>query len=211
MKATQGTSGKDGQFAHYISRINELEQNTHVTIVHGSYHFLSSDPTQSGKDQADAYVDYVELHGGFRKGDLPPAVDLEWDATCESCPDRWITNKRMPDDIIQSTRDFVSEVYSRTHFTPLIYTNRAFLDHVKIVLPKDVDKLAGNSQYWIFDLDGDDRKIEHPNAASNLPHVLWQFSFTGRLSNSDAFGDKDIDTDVFQGTPEQFAESILNK
>jgi lysozyme len=209
MKATQGTTAKDGQFAHYIDRINEVEQSKHVTIVHGPYHFLSSDPKQSGKAQADAYVDYVELHGGFNKGDLPPAVDLEWDVACGGCPDRWLDNKRTPDQIIQTTLDFVNEVSARTHYSPLIYTNRTFLDHVKIMSPNDVARLAVNSRYWIFDLDSADRKIEHPNDANNLPHLLWQFSFTGRLSNS--FSDKDIDTDVFQGTPEQFADTVLNK
>lgn len=77
IKATQGTSSKDAKFAQFWDGMGKLDPA--VKVPRGAYHFLSS--TSPGKPQADAFVDYITLHGGIKTGDLPPVVDLEWDVT----------------------------------------------------------------------------------------------------------------------------------
>jgi lysozyme len=58
-------------------------------IPRGAYHFLSADKSMTGTAQADRFLAYVSLHGGFKDGDLRPALDLEWDRACPSCADSW--------------------------------------------------------------------------------------------------------------------------
>lgn len=197
MKATQGTRYKDETFAPNWKAMAALPEAQH--IPRGAYHFLSADAGMSGKAQADSFVDYVALHGNFRKGDLPPAMDLEWDKKCKTCPDRW--KDRSPTEIVDTAVEFLNRVKERTGRMPLIYTNKSFLNDVRITKPELVNKLTAGYKVWIFDLDGRDRRLELPNPDRNLKHVLWQFSFTGALPG--IYGGN-FDVSVFKGTTEQF-------
>ena len=81
MKATKGTNYFDGQFSGNWKTAGEQK------IPRGAYHFLSSDPAMTGKKQADTFIKFA---GSFKDDDdLLPALDLEWDVTCQKCPDRW--------------------------------------------------------------------------------------------------------------------------
>jgi lysozyme len=203
-KATQGTDYADPTFDHNWKTLAALPDDQ--KIPRGAFHFLSSDPAMNGKAQADRFVDYVNLHGKFANGDLRPALDLEWDVTCKTCPDRWQTNHRTPADIIKTTVDFLNEVRSRTNRKPLLYTNKSFLNDNHIDSSAFISQLPEDVKIWIFDVDGHDRKIELPNAATNLDHVLWQFSFGGVLTNG--FGGN-FDVDVFKGSPSQFDQVLV--
>jgi lysozyme len=210
VKATQGTNFADNTFDHNWKTLGGLPVGPNgQKITRGAYHFLSSDPKMSGKAQADSYVDYVNLHGGWQAGDLLPALDLEWDVACSDrtkCPDRWQTNHRTPDDIVGTALDFIAEVNGRIGRSPMIYTNKSFLNDEKITSADLVNKLTTGHKIWIFDLDSGDRKVELPNPASNLAHVLWQFTFSAKLASgfSGAF-----DGNVFKGTPDDFKAALL--
>src|SRR5262249_6870419 len=91
-KATEGTDYADKTFGNRWVRMKALPASQR--IPRGAYHFLSAAKGMSGTQQADRYLDYVNLHGGFEVGDLRPALDLEWDKACRSCADRWA--KRSP-------------------------------------------------------------------------------------------------------------------
>jgi lysozyme len=110
LKATQGTTYKDDTFAPNSKVLSNLKAQEQ--IPYGAYHFLSSDGSQSGEDQADSFVTYVNLHGGFREGNLRPAVDLEWDRACKTCQDRW--DNRSSQELISTTRAFVNRVKATT-------------------------------------------------------------------------------------------------
>jgi lysozyme len=202
-KASQGARSRDKTFGANWKTLGTLPDG--AKIPRGAYHFLSSDPTMSGKDQADNFVDYVNSVGGFQSGDLPPAMDLEWDKTCEKCPDRWQTNHRTAEQIVSTSLDFLTRVKERTGRTPMIYTNKSFLKDEHITDPELARKLTGGYKIWIFDLDNRDRTIELPNPASNLAHVLWQFSFHGKLSGSYPH---EFDVSVFKGTPDAFKAAL---
>ncbi len=193
IKATQGTDYADKTF--------DRNWNGVAGIPRGAYHFLSSDPKMSGKAQADSFVDYVNLHGKFAATDLPPAVDLEWDVTCQKCPDRWKTRNRSPQDIVGTAVDFMNRVKERTGRTPVLYTNKTFLNDNKITDPQLVSKLTTGFKVWIFDVDNHDRTLELPDPKKNLDHVLWQFSFGGSVPGPYS---GDVDVEVFKGKPEDF-------
>jgi lysozyme len=206
-KATQGTNFADPTFDHNWKTLGGLAADKKVP--RGAFHFLSSDPSMTGKAQADRFVDYVNLHGKFLDGDLRPALDLEWDVTCGDrvkCPDRWLTNHRTPAEITQTTADFVNEVNARTGRKILLYTNKSFLKDVHIDSTQFLQQMPATVKIWIFDLDGHDNNIELPNPANNLPNVLWQFTFSGDLPG---FGKK-FDVDVFKSkTPNLKPEEVM--
>lgn len=190
-KATQGTDYADPTFDHNWKTIGGLTADK--KIPRGAFHFLSSNSSMSGKAQADSFVDYVTKHGNFLDGDLRPALDLEWDVTCKTCPDRWKT--RTPQEIIKTTIDFANEVNARTGRKTLLYTNKSFLTDNHIDGTDFVKQLPTTVRIWIFDVDGHDRNVELPNPANNLPYLLWQFSFGGVLTSG--FGGN-FDVDVFK-------------
>jgi len=202
IKATQGTKLADGTFDHNWKAAGSLREGQR--IARGAYHFLSSNPKMNGKDQADSFVDYVNQHGGNQAGDLLPVVDLEWDVACQTCADQWKTNKRTPADIVQTTLDFLAEVKARWGRTPAIYTNKVFLSDNKVT-PTLIAKLTQGHKVWIFDLDSHDRSVELPNPANNLDHVLWQFTWTAKLTGPYA---QSFDANVFKGTPAEFNAAL---
>jgi len=203
IKATQGTDTKDSLFAHNWTTAGSLPANQ--KIPRGAYHFLSSDPSMSGKAQADSFVDYVNLHGGFQAGDLPPAVDLEWDVACSTCPDRWTTHHRTTADIIATTQDFAAEVKQKTGRTPMLYTNKSFLKDHQITSAGQIGQITAGYKVWIFDIDSHDRAVELPDPTNNLDHVIWQFSFNAAIGTVFSGG---VDADVFKGTPDAFKAAM---
>jgi lysozyme len=211
-KATQGTGYFDPTFKNNWVNLEDKK------IPRGAYHFLSSSSSQSGKDQADRFLDYVKLAEGggvadkdiFKDGDLRPAVDLEWDVACAdrtSCPDRW--NTRTSDDIVATTAGFIDEVRKRTGWTCLVYTNESFLSdhHIKAA---DYAKLANGKHFWIFDISKADLNLEKPDPSKNLDFVLWQFSWGGRLSPGTGYA-HDVDVNVYIGSANSFKNDFLVK
>jgi lysozyme len=210
IKATEGVKFKDSEFAQSIDAIAALKRDRNITVIHGPYHFLSADPSMSGTAQADAFVAYVNLHGGFNKGDLPPAVDLEWDnRPCQKkCKDYWLM-RNMPEDVIRTTQDFVSEVHRLTGYYPLIYTTRDYLKSLKILTDQDLARITANTKRWIFDMSKNDRTAETPSDSGNMPFFLWQFTASGVLPTIPAYKHL-VDVDVFQGTSQDFSNNVLN-
>lgn len=205
-KATQGTDYADKTFGERWEGMKALPETQR--IPRGAYHFLSSDRSQSGAAQADRFLAYIALHGGFEDGDLRPALDLEWDKACKTCPDRWLKRKRTPQEIITTTLDFVNRVKEQSGWTPLIYTNRSFLRDVGITKPADIQRLTQGQKVWVFDLAKSDLELEIANPAANLPYVLWQFSWGGSLSSGYA---GQLDVDSFKGTEAEFQALFLTR
>jgi lysozyme len=206
-KATQGTDYADKTFDHNWNALAALPDDQ--KIPRGAFHFLSSNPSMSGKAQADSFADYVMKHGGFKLGDLRPALDLEWDVACKGCPDRWVANQRSPAEIIKTTVDFVNQLQARTNRKALVYTNKSFLKDNHIDSAEFMKQLPAGVRIWIFDVDSHDRSLEVPNSATNLQHILWQFSFAGTMPPATGFSGN-FDVDVFKGTPADFNNALVN-
>jgi lysozyme len=206
VKATQGTGLKDSEFGSTWAALAALPDASR--IPRGAYHFLASAFDQSGQDQASRFLAYVNLHGGFRPGDLPPAMDLEWDRICRTCDDRWTTNHRTAEEIIKTARDYLDKIKQDTGRTPLLYTNKTFLADHGITSETQIAALTHGVKVWIFDLSESDRRLEVPNPRQNLPHALWQFSWAGALPAGYL---ADVDVNVFKGSPAAFAAIFLGR
>src|SRR5258708_3590446 len=131
LKATQGTGWKDDNFRDFWPRLVGVASTgrdgvkrdgvpAESRIPRGAFHFLSS--TSPGLAQADSFVDYVTLHGGFKDDDLPPVVDLEWDVT-RTVKDQWVG--KGADAIVKNGLDCLGRIKERTHRTPILYTARS--------------------------------------------------------------------------------------
>jgi lysozyme len=203
IKATQGVDFADKTFPERLAAIKALPGSER--IPYGPYHFLSSDESMSGADQADRLLAYLTLHGGLQDGDLRPAVDLEWDKSCLTCPDRW--SNRSAEELLRTLVDFINRVHKTTGWTPFIYTNVGFLSD-RGLNAAQINLLVHAGRIWIFDLADKDLISEVANPTKNLPYLLWQFSWTGRLSNGYS---GEVDVDSFKGTDAEFNATFLTK
>jgi GH25 family lysozyme M1 (1,4-beta-N-acetylmuramidase) len=104
-KATQDNDFIDPMFVTNIVRARQ------AGLAAGGYHFF--DYTLDGRDQADHFIDRLELAGAI-DGALPPVVDVECWAPIGSSIHA-VSATRL--------RDFVSRVYERTGRLPIIYTS----------------------------------------------------------------------------------------
>ena len=105
IKATQDNDFIDPMFLTNMARARQ------AGLAVGGYHFF--DYTLDGRDQADHFVDRLELAGGI-DGALPPVVDVEcWPPVGSSI--HAVSTARL--------RDFVARVYERTGRLPIIYTS----------------------------------------------------------------------------------------
>ncbi len=194
VKATQGTNFKDGNFRTYWPALASLPPED--AISRGAYHFLSSG--SPGRDQADAFVDYVNLHGGFKSNDLPPAVDLEWDVTTENGPDHW--RGHSADDIIANTLACLRRIKERTNRTPVLYTATSWLKSRGLITISRFSELQA-FPVWIADYDNTRKLSEKPSLPPKTRQVIWQFTSKAKFLPS--IGTK-VDASIFYGTPEQF-------
>ncbi len=104
-KATQDNDFIDPMFVTNMARARA------AGLAAGGYHFF--DYTLDGRDQADHFIDRLELAGAL-DGALPPVVDVECWAPIGSSIHA-VSAARL--------RDFVARVYERTGRLPIIYTS----------------------------------------------------------------------------------------
>ncbi|GAJ96049.1 GH25 family lysozyme [Rhizobium rhizogenes] len=198
-KATQGIKGKDGQFKSYwnaLAKYSGLTVSPADRLSRGAYHFLSS--SAPGKDQADAFVDYVNLNGGFLPGDLPPVMDLEWDVTAAQPVDQW--RGQPTDKIVQNALAFLSRVKERTGRTPIIYTALSWWTDKTI--PSSRFKEFKEYPLWIADYNPKRKLSETPAVPNGAQTVLWQFSDRAHLNSGFSGG---LDASIFYGSEADFA------
>lgn len=199
-KATQGIGSKDALFGGYWSSLATYAAlPPDQRLYRGAYHFLTAaDP---GTDQAGRFVDYVELHGGFKADDMPPCLDLEWDRTATN-PDRW--KGTSPDAILQKAMDWLKEVERRTHRKPMIYTAAAFWKDRGIPL----EKIALFKDYpiWVADYSTSHKASEKPSTIADRKQDMWQFAEDAKLSTGYPGGL--LDANIYYGTFDQFKKDF---
>lgn len=197
IKATQGISSKDKLFHKFWSGVAELPAA--VTISRGAYHFLSSAREASGTAQADAFVDYVQLHGGFRPSDLPPVVDLEWDVSKDK-PDRWVGHSA--DEIVQKTLDCLKQIEARTGRRPMLYTAKSWWSSRTVPLSR-VNEFEGYP-IWIADYNPKRKFSETPAVLPGSITAIWQFTDSAVISEQP----KSYDSSIFYGSREDFVKTF---
>ena len=192
IKATQGTTFADPTFKYNWPNASA------AGIRRGAYHFLSS--STPGKEQADAFVDYLNLHGGLKSDDLPPAIDLEWDVSSTN-PDNW--NGRGEHYIIKSLLDCLQQIEARTGRRPIIYTAKSWWGISTLPL-SDVAKIQGYS-IWIADYNRNRKLSERPQLLPHASNVIWQFTAAAALTEN---SNKPVDASIFYGDADAFRRTF---
>jgi lysozyme len=192
-KATQGTGFKDARFAEYWGKLGALAPDKKV--LRGAYHFLSSSGDAAA--QADSFLKFMALHGGFQPGDLPAVLDLEWDVTGSGAPDRWAGQS--PAQILDKTLAWLKRVEDQTGKIPILYTARSWWRE-RGIPETDFAKLA-HYKIWIADYSASNRASEIPAVPQNAKWHLWQFTEGSRLTKGYS---GTMDANIYKGTEAEF-------
>jgi lysozyme len=198
IKATQGVSSKDKWFKKFWADVGNLPAS--IAVPRGAYHFLSSAYDASGKAQADAFVDYLNLHGGLKAGDLPPVVDLEWDVS-KTNPDRWVGHSA--DEIVAKTLECLKQIEARTGRRPIIYTAKSWFSSKTIPL----SRVGEFKDYpiWIADYNPKRKFDETPAVLPGSLTVIWQFTDKAKIPGLSTDG---FDSSIFYGSDAKFRETF---
>lgn len=106
MKATEGSTIEDEKFAENRQKAQKAE------LLCGVYHFFSFD--SAGKTQAENFINTL---GSDLKGELLPAVDVEYDGDKEQ-------NPPAKEDAVRELKVFLQMLEKAYGVKPLIYTGR---------------------------------------------------------------------------------------
>lgn len=170
IKASEGVELTD---KNYVDNYTEAKNNG---IVPGMYHFFIF--KEDGILQAKYFLE--KLH--YRKGDLPPAVDVEYSSSNKRNTEKAVIKER-----ITELRQFDSVIYAKKHFHPVLYTNKeCYEDLIRDKFP--------NNDLWLCNLSEAPDDNMYPN------WVLWQHSHKGKLSGLKS----KTDMNVFYSTKEEF-------
>ncbi|GAB3898049.1 GH25 family lysozyme [Kibdelosporangium lantanae] len=116
VKATRGLTTTDEYLA------TDLPAARAAGLAVAPYHFYTGTAADTGGAQADRFIAAVKAVGytGKRAGDLPPVFDLEkMDDGSGRCP---------PFATVADTRAWLDKVQAAFGRTPIIYTQKSFLD-----------------------------------------------------------------------------------
>ena len=199
-KATQGTAFKDAKFAGFWKALDQLPADQKV--LRGAYHFLSS--ADAPATQAERFVAYVNLQGGFKDGDLPPVMDLEWDKASANGIDRW--QNLSAKQIVTNALAFLARVQQLTGKTPMMYTARSWW--VERGIPEsDIAKFAQYS-VWVADYSRASLSTEIPASPNKVKPAFWQFSESSKLRSGFTGS---FDANLFKGSEEDFQALFFPK
>ncbi|MBV8711126.1 MAG: peptidoglycan-binding protein [Solirubrobacterales bacterium] len=106
IKATEGLDYRDPDFADNWGNAGI------AGLLRGAYHFARPQPGRTGAQEAAWFCAAMNRLGAWHKGNLPPALDLEWSSGLSAA------------EVHGWAGAFVAELHRRTGRTPMIYTGR---------------------------------------------------------------------------------------
>ena len=172
IKSTEGISIKNRYFmADYLAARNQR-------IVVGAYHFFS---TRQG---ALAQASFFLQNSCFRRGDLPPMLDLE-------PSDAQINSMGGVEVMFNEVRRWLGRVEARVGVRPIIYVNQRF---VRKYLSEAPD-LKENYQVWI---------ARYGEYKPDVHLAFWQLSADGRVRGIQG----EVDINVFNGYQSQWDDFL---
>jgi len=196
-KASQGIEFRDNTFARHWADIGKPSGDETTRVYRGAYHFLSA--AGDGKAQAQNFLAIV---GAILPSDLPPTVDVEWDAPPGSsdpgAADRW--KALSASEIIAKIQAWLDAVEQATGKRPMIYTAASWWN----ARVGNTDKL-GRFRIWIADYSATSRLHESPKIPAGYVSPVWQFSEKG--SAGEGFSTS-IDVNVFKGSTAQLLTAL---
>ena len=173
IKSTEGVSVRNPYYAK--DYLDARKQGIPI----GAYHFFST--KRPGGDQAQYFVNNTL----FRKGDLPPVLDIE-------PSDGDISRMGGSQALWRSIRDWLKVVERRTGgVKPILYVNQRFVNKY---LP-DAPDIKRDYNIWI---------ARYGEYKPDVKLVVWQLSPDGRVSGITG----EVDINVFNGYQTQFEEFL---
>ena len=144
----------------------------------GAYHFFSTKVPVA--QQCSLFL----KNCNYRKGDLPPALDVEPSAAL-------IARMGGPDVLLSSVRKWLAKVEASLGVRPILYVNQIFVN--KYLTDKYVDGkyLRDNYQVWI---------ARYGQYKPDVHLAIWQLSPDGRVRGIHG----DVDINVFNGYDDLF-------
>jgi lysozyme len=144
----------------------------------GAYHFFSTKRT--GQAQADYFIQNTL----FRKGDLPPVLDIE-------PSDGQIRSMGGSQALWRHIRVWLQAVEKRCGIKPILYINQRFVNNY---LP-DAPDIMRNYKIWI---------ARYGEYKPGIKLAVWQLSPDGRVKGITG----EVDINVFNGYKQQFDEFL---
>ncbi len=174
IKSTEGKSLRSAYYGYDYKMAHRY--GFHV----GTYHFFST--TSSAETQAKFFL----RHSVLRRGDLPPALDVE--PTKEQI-------KKMGGTEVLLTRvvEWLKIVESHTGVKPILYVSQMFVNRYL----NDASYIKDNYQVWI---------ARYGEYKPDVKLIYWQLCPDGRVSGIKG----EVDINVFNGYREQFDDFITN-
>lgn len=173
IKATEGGDFKDRLFMSNFQRAKNLG----ITV--GAYHFFTF--CRSGKKQANNFTKTVQL----TKGDLPPALDIEFLGNCKTTPN--------PDALRKEIKDCIKMLFDVYGVQPVIYTT------VKCYSLFIKDHFA-DTPIWIRNTKA------KPVLPDNKDWTFWQFKIEPLPGIKG-----DVDYNVFNGDISKIQQLLIKQ
>ena len=172
IKSTEGITVRNPYYAQDYAAARK------AGIPIGAYHFFST--KRSGESQAQYFISNTQ----FRKGDLPPVLDIE-------PSDSQIEGMGGSQALWCSIRIWLKMVEKRCGVKPILYINQRFVNKY---LP-DAPDIIRNYKVWI---------ARYGEYKPDVRLVMWQLSPDGHVRGITG----DVDINVFSGYQTQFDEFI---
>jgi len=172
IKSTEGTSVRNPYFKTDYKQAHKYGFKT------GAYHFFSVRST------ATAQANYFLRHSSFRRGDMPPVLDVE-------PTDAQIQQIGGAAALFSQIRTWMSIVGNRTGVKPILYVSQRFVNKYLSQAP-DIKR---KYNVWI---------ARYGEYKPDVKLVYWQLCADGRVSGIQG----DVDINVFNGYEDKFKEFV---
>ena len=175
IKSTEGVSIRNPYYAQDYTNASK------AGIPIGAYHFFSTKRT--GQAQAEYFINNTL----FRKGDLPPVLDIE-------PSDSQIAAMGGSQALWRNIRVWLQAVEKRCKVKPILYINQRFVNNY---LP-DAPDIMRSYKIWI---------ARYGEYKPGVKLAVWQLSPDGRVKGITG----EVDINVFNGYQQQFDEFLQNE
>ena len=175
IKSTEGISVRNKYYTQDYTAARKCG------IPVGAYHFFSTKRTVS------AQASYFVSNTYFRKGDLPPVLDIE-------PSDADIARMGGSQTLWRNIRAWLGAVEKRCGVKPILYVNQRFINKYL----SDAPDIKRDYKVWI---------ARYGEYKPDVKLVVWQLSPDGRVRGISG----EVDINVFNGYQQQFNDFIDNE
>lgn len=182
--ATRVSDGLEIVDATFLGNMKKIRA---AGLIPGAYQFLR--PTQDATAQANLFIAKLDAAGGYKKGDLPPTVDIE------------VSSGTTPAQVQAGVKTWLKLVGDHFHVKPMVYSLSGISSYLGSSLTA--------SPLWIANFYQTCPKM--PSAwmtPREIPWTFFQFDDAGHVDGI-AAGNY-VDLNVFNGTRAQFDAFLAN-